>query len=67
MTSSNTIRQGIDRRQDAWEAGELGILVEDITCACTYYLSTSKGEDTVDHRANIFHSLVLQGKLHSSV
>ena len=43
------------------------MLAEDKVCTCAQYLSTSRWEDTMEHRAKIFYSLVIQGKLHSSV
>ena len=52
---------------DAWEAGEHKILVENTARNCMQYLSTSKGEDSLAHRAKIYHRLVLRGKLQSSV
>ena len=65
VTSSSTIMRRIDRRLDAWEAGEFAMMAENTTRTCTQYLSTRKGEDTQEHRSNILHSLVLQGKLRS--
>ena len=43
------------------------MLAEYTARTCAQYLSTSRGEDTLEHRAKIFHSLVIRGKLRSSV
>ena len=42
-------------------------MAEDTACTCAQYLSTSRGEDTPEHWANILQSLVLRGKLCSAV
>ena len=63
VPKSCEIRQRIDRRLDTWEAGEHHMLVEDTARTCEKYLSTSRGEDPPEHRANIYHSLVLGEKL----
>ena len=34
---------------------------------CAHYLSTSRGGDYLDHRAKIYHRLMLQGKLRLAV
>ena len=43
------------------------MLAEDTARTREKYLSTSRGEDSTEHRDNIYHSLVLRGKLKSSV
>ena len=43
------------------------MLAEDTARTCVQYISASRGEDTTEHRAKIFHSLVLREKLHSAV
>ena len=43
------------------------MLVEDTARTCAQYLSASRGEDTSEHRVNIFHILVLKGKICSAV
>ena len=43
------------------------MLMEDTARTCAQYLSTSRGEDSLEHRAKIYHSLVLWGKLQSAV
>ena len=67
VTISIKIRQRIDRRLDAWDAGESGMLVEDTAHTYAQYLSNRRGKDTVEHQAKIFHSLVLRGKLCYSI
>ena len=52
---------------DAWEAGEHDILAEYTELTCAQYLSTCRREDSPEHRAKIYHILVLCGKLHSEV
>ena len=48
----------------AWEAGEHEILEEDRACTCVQYHSTSRGGGgSQEHRAKIYLSLVLHGKL----
>ena len=39
------------------------MLMEDTERTCAQYLSTSRGEDSLDNRAKIYHSLVLRVKL----
>ena len=63
VTKFYEIRRRIDCRLDAWEAGEHEILVEDTAHTCAHYLSNTRGEDSSDHMANIYHSLVLRGKM----
>ena len=61
VIKSCEIRRRIDRRLDAWEAGEHEMLAEDTVRTCTQYLSTSKeGGDSLEHWAKIYHSLVLR-------
>ena len=67
VTFYGLIRRRIDRHLDAWEAGELGILAEDTARTSEQYLATNRGEDSLEHRAKIFHSLVIRGKIRSSV
>ena len=50
VTSSGAVRWNIDRRLDAWEAGEFWIPVEDMAHTCTQYLCTSRGENTAEHQ-----------------
>ena len=39
------------------------MLAEDTVHTCAQYFSTSRGEDTPENRAKIFHSLVLWEKI----
>ena len=64
---SGAIWKTINRLLDAYETGKFGIPAEDMACNCAQYLSTTRGEDTVEHRAKIFHIPVLRGKLQSAV
>ena len=43
------------------------MLVEDTSHTFKPNLSTSKGEESPEHRTKIYHSLVLRGKLRSEV
>ena len=43
------------------------MLVEDTICTCAEYLIVAQREETVEHRAQTFHSLVLRGKLWKAV
>ena len=39
------------------------MLVEDTLRTCSEYLTVARREETVEHRAQTYHSLVLHGKL----
>ena len=67
VTKSCEISRQIYQRLDAWEAGEHKILVEVTVRTCTQYLSTSRGDYSPEHKAKIYNSLVLRGKLQSEV
>ena len=67
MTKSGVIRRQINQQMDAWEVREHEILAEDTERTCAHYLYTSRGEDSPEHHAKIYHSLVLCGKLHSEI
>ena len=67
VTSFGVIRRKINIHLDAWEAGEFGMIAEDMAGTCAQYLSTRSGEDTSEHHAKIFYSLVLRNKLHLAV
>ena len=43
------------------------MLVEDTLRTCTEYLTVARREETADHRAQTFHSLVLRGELRTAV
>ena len=65
------VSRGICRRieniLDTWEAGHYAILVEDLLRSCTQYLTAVRREETAEHRAKTYHSLVLRGKLRTAV
>ena len=43
------------------------MLVEDTLRACRDYITLARREETVEHRAQMYHSLVLRGKLRTTV
>ena len=43
------------------------MMMEDTARTCGQYLSTSRGGDSPEHRAEIYHSLVIQVKLQLAV
>ena len=43
------------------------MLVGDTLRSCEEYLTSSRREETAEHRAQTYHSLVLRGKLRSAV
>ena len=43
------------------------MLVEDTLCTCAEYLASAQREETAEHRAQTFHSLVLRRKLQTAV
>ena len=43
------------------------MLVEDTLRTCAQYLTTARREDSEEHRDQNFHSLVLRGKLRTTV
>ena len=55
------------KRLDAWESGRHGMLVEDTLCTCAQYLTVACREESKEHRAQTYHSLVLQWKLQTAV
>ena len=67
VTASHSIRRRIEKRLDAWGAGKHAMLVGDTLRSCEEYLNASRREETVEHRAQTYHSLVLRGKLRSAV
>ena len=48
---------------DAWAEGKHLILAEDTFRACGEYLTIARREETAEHQAQTYHSLVLRGKL----
>ena len=67
VTASHAIRGRIEKRLDAWGAGKHAMLVGDTLRSCEEYLTAAWREETAEHRAQIYHSLVLCGKLRSAV
>ena len=67
VTTSHAIRKQIEKRLGTWEDSRHGMLVEDTLCKCEQYLTAVRREESEDHRAQTFHSLVLRGKLCMSV
>ena len=67
VTAYQAIRQSIGKRLDAWAEGKHSMLVEDTLQACGEYLTVTRREETAEHRAHTYHSLVLRGKLRTAV
>ena len=61
VTTSQAIRQRIEKRLDAWGEVKHAILVEDTLCTSTQYLTINQREETAEHRAQTYHCLVLWG------
>ena len=57
----------IEKRLDAWGAGQHEMLVGETLCTCMQYLANACMEDYEDHRSKTYHSLVLQGNLRMAV
>ena len=43
------------------------MLVEDNLRTCAHYLTVARREESEEHRAQTYHSLVFQGKLRTAV
>ena len=67
VTLSHVIRRRIEKRLDAWGEGKHAMMVKDTLWSCEEYLTVSRREDTAEHRAQTYHSLVLRGKLRTVV
>ena len=67
VTVYHAIRHRIDKRLDAWGEGKHAMLVEDTLRSCEEYLTVNRREETAEHRAQTYHSLVLRGKLRLAV
>ena len=67
VNAYQAICQRIEKRLEAWEAVHHDMLTEDTLCTCTQYLTAARREDSNEHRAKTYHSLVLQGKLRTAV
>ena len=57
----------IGKRLDAWEAGRHKMLVEDTLLTCEQYFSVVCREESEEHRAQTYQSLVLRGGLRAAV
>ena len=51
------------KRLDTWEDIKYGMLMEDTLCMCAQYLTVACREDSEEHQAQAYHTLVLQGKM----
>ena len=49
----------IEKRLDAWESGRHGMLVEETLNTFAQYLTAARREESDEHRAKTYHSLVL--------
>ena len=67
VTVSHAIRLRIEKRINAWGGGKHAVLVGDNLRSCEEYLTAARREETAEHRAQTYHSLVLHGKLRSAV
>ena len=67
VTASQAIRCRIEKRLDAWREGKHAMLVEDTMRSCEEYLTVARREETAEHRAQTYHSLVLHGKMRTAV
>ena len=67
VTASQDIRRRIEKLMDTWGEGKHTMLVEDTLRAYKEYLTVARREETTEHRAQTYHSLVLRGKLRTAV
>ena len=67
VTVYQDIRRQIEKRLNAWDAGQYAMLVEDTLWYCTQYLTAVHWKETAEHRAKTYHSLVLRRKLRTAV
>ena len=67
VTASHTIRRRVEKRINAWEVGQHGMIVYEMLHTCTLYLTTALREESEEHRAKTYHSLVLLGKIKTTV
>ena len=66
VTASWYIRRRIEKRLDAWEEGKNAMIMEDALRSCAQYLTTVRRDESSEHRAKTYYSLVLRGKLWTS-
>ena len=67
VTASHAIWRQIEKRLEAWGGGRHAMLVGDTLRSCEDYMTTARREETAEHRAQTYNSLVLRGKLRSVV
>ena len=67
VTASYAIRRRIAKRLDDWGVGKHAMLVGDTLRLCEEYLTAARREETSEHRAQTYHSLVLRDKPRSAV
>ena len=67
VTTSDAIRRRTKKRLDDWGEGKHAMLVEDTLHTCAEYLTVARREETAEHRTQMYHSLVLRGKLRTAV
>ena len=67
VTASHSIRRRFEKRLDAWAEEAHLMLVEDTLHTCVEYLTIARREETAQHRAQTFHSLMLRGNLLTAV
>ena len=63
VNASHAIRRRIEKRLDDWGGSKHVMLVGDILRSCKEYLNAARREETAEHGAQTYHSLVLHGKL----
>ena len=59
VTTSHAICRRIEKRLEGWEAGRLGVFVEENLRMCTQYLTVTRREESDEHRSKTYHILVL--------
>ena len=67
VKTSHTIRRRIAKRLDAWGEVKHAMIVGDTLRSCEDDLTAARREETVEHRAQAYDSLVIRGKLWSVV
>ena len=67
VAASQAIQRCIEKRMDAWGVGKHAMLVEDTLRSCEEYLTVARREETAEHWAQTYHSLVLRRKLRTEV
>ena len=67
VTASQSIRLRIEKRLDTWGEGKHEMLLKETIRTCEEYLTVARKEETSEHRAQTYHSLVLRRKLRTAV